>query len=155
MGLFAAAAAWRLRRRRANRLQLRLLAGRRRLLGEEIESRSERLEALDPEELASQQQAASGMLDGLHVALMEREAHLQNLRDLAHMQKHKLTILARQQRDATAAMAAAPEAAADAAPDPVPAPPPPENREGIEDQFLAALQQRSDTPKPPARRRRS
>lgn len=98
-GVVAILAALRIRHRRNNRLQLRLLAGRRRLLGEEIDTRSRRLDELDPEELAAQQNVADVALDGLHMDLLKREAQLQNLQELAHLQQHKLAVLQRRREE--------------------------------------------------------
>jgi hypothetical protein len=98
-GVIAILAALRIRHRRNNRLQLRLLAGRRRLLGEEIDTRSRRLDELDPEELAAQQNVADVALDGLHMDLLKREAQLQNLQELAHLQQRKLAVLQRRREE--------------------------------------------------------
>jgi hypothetical protein len=98
-GVISILAALRIRHRRNNRLQLRLLAGRRRLLGEEIDTRSRRLDELDPEELAAQQNVADVALDGLHMDLLKREAQLQNLQELAHLQQHKLAVLQRRREE--------------------------------------------------------
>lgn len=154
VGLAAALAAWRVRRQRSNRLHLRLLAGRRRLLGEEIDSRQQRLAGIDADELSAQQHEAGGLLDGLHVALLDREAHLQSLQELAHLQQHKLKILNRHRSQALAATASMDSTAAQ----PGPAASSPtgnviESRDDLEDQFLQALQKRDDAPRPRPRRR--
>jgi hypothetical protein len=152
VGLIAALAALRTRRRRSNRLQLRLLAGRRRLLGEEIETRSLRLAELDPEELATHRSLADASLDGIHVALLEREAHLQNLQDLAHLQQHKLAVLRRRYEELPTLPVgddpAHPAASSKAHGGII------ERREHLEDRFLETIQQRDDAPKPRPRRRR-
>jgi uncharacterized transporter YbjL len=130
---------------------LRLLAGRRRLLGEEVETRVERLAELDPEELATNRGLADASLDGIHMALLEREAHLQNLQDLAHLQQHKLAVL-RRRHEELSMLPAGDDAAKPAATKTdggiI------ERREHLEDRFLETIQQRDDAPKPRSRRRR-
>ncbi|MBT4610445.1 MAG: hypothetical protein HOM68_28385 [Gemmatimonadetes bacterium] len=84
---------WQMRRRQQNKLALRVLAGQRRLLGEEIEERMEDLSQVDDTDLRQRIQASFGFVDDLHVGALERQAHLQNLEDLAHLQRHKITIL--------------------------------------------------------------
>jgi hypothetical protein len=148
--LVAGVAAWRQRQRRSNRLQLRLLAGRRRLLGEEVDSRSERLSRLKPEELAADRRAADSVLDGIHMALLDREAHLQNLQDLAHLQQHQLAILRHRHQELSTQIPqqpAPPQVGSDGSII--------DQREQLEDRFLETLQQREDTPKPRRRRRRN
>ena len=84
---------WQMRRRRQNKLALRVLAGQRRLLGQEVDERFEELAEIDEEDLRSRLDVAIGLVDGLHVGLLERQAHLQNLEDLAHLQRHKIAVL--------------------------------------------------------------
>ena len=144
-------AALRTRQRRSNRLQLRLLAGRRRLLGEEIETRGLRLAELDPEELATHRSLADASLDGIHVALLEREAHLQNLQDLAHLQQHKLAVLRRRYEE----LPTLPVGDDPAHPETSKAQGGIiERREHLEDRFLETIQQRDDAPAPRPRRTR-
>ena len=131
---------------------MRLLAGRRRLLGEEVETRVERLAELDPEELATNRGLADASLDGIHMALLEREAHLQNLQNLAHLQQHKLAVLRRRHEELSMLPAGGDATQKPAAPKTdggiI------ERREHLEDRFLETIQQRDDAPKPRSRRRR-
>jgi hypothetical protein len=149
IGMIAGLAALRIRRRRDNRLQLRLLAGRRRLLGEEIGSYSGRLAALDPEELAADRRTADGILDNVHIALLDREAHLLNLQELANLQRHKLAVLQRRRDELPSVGAETRNALPEEKENLV------ESRETLEDQFLGSIQQRHDAPKPRSRRRRT
>lgn len=84
---------WQMRQRRQARLALRVLSGRRRLLGEEIEERLAQLDGFDDADLADAVGEASMMVDALHVGSLERQAHLQNLEELALAQRHKIAIL--------------------------------------------------------------
>jgi hypothetical protein len=81
---------WRLQKR--DRIQLRLHRGRSRLLGEEIEQRAAELIRYDDEMLAPARFDADRALDELHVAMMDRHAHVLNSQDLAHLQRHKIAI---------------------------------------------------------------
>lgn len=81
---------WRLQKR--DRLQLRLLRGRRKLLGEEIERRTSELIQHSDELLAPARFDADRALDELHVAMMDRHAHILNCQDLARLQVHKIAI---------------------------------------------------------------
>jgi hypothetical protein len=153
VGLVAGIAAWRTRSRRTNRLQLRLLAGRRRLLGEEITSRCEHLEEAYAGAIEQERLAAAATIDGLQMRLLDREAHLQNLQDLAHLQRHKLTILDHRRSDLVAAAAAGDPAPADAGPAPAREPGILERREGLEDGLLDSIQKRSAPPRSRRRRR--
>jgi hypothetical protein len=100
--LFGIAAAWFLwlyvdiRRRKDDRIQLRLLVGRSRLLQEEIDRRIEALALLDPEILATTRQQAQSALNELQILLVERQAHLQDREELGHLQHTKITLLEKQ-----------------------------------------------------------
>ncbi|MBT3343897.1 MAG: hypothetical protein HN712_05030 [Gemmatimonadetes bacterium] len=85
---------WQIRRQRQTRLTLRVLSGQRRLLGEEIDERLEQLRGFDEADLEQKLLAAPGFVDHVHVGLLERQAHLQNLEDLTHLQRHKIAVLA-------------------------------------------------------------
>ena len=118
------------RRRRQKRLELRLLAGRQRLLGEELERCTADLQEFDQEELAALRQEAENALDQLHVALIERQAHLLNYEDLAHLQQCKIDIL----DAACAEIEAVPPPSSH---EPAPTPPPPrKERSELENQLL-------------------
>lgn len=81
---------WRLQKR--DRIRLRLQRGRSRLLGEEIEQRTIDLLEYDDERLTPARTDAERALNELHVAMMDRHAHMLNSQDLAHLQRHKIAI---------------------------------------------------------------
>ncbi len=83
---------WIYRRNREAITQLRLLNGRRHLLDEEIARQSAALQAIDDERVADLRQRAEEALDGLNIALVERQAHLLNYADLAHLQAYKIRL---------------------------------------------------------------
>ncbi len=78
--------------RRRSRIQLRLLAGRSRLLAEELSNRSGELET-GFGELDSACAVARDSLDLLQVSILDRQAQLQNYEDLASLQRHKLSVV--------------------------------------------------------------
>lgn len=82
-----------LRRRRQEKLELRLLAGRERLLGDELEACLAALEELDDGRIDAARASAEEALNGLHVRLVERQAHLLNYEDLVHLQECKIEAL--------------------------------------------------------------
>jgi len=135
---------WQMRRRRQNKLALRVLAGQRRLLGEEVDERFEELAEIDEEDLRSRLDGAIGLVDGLHVGLLERQAHLQNLEDLAHLQRHKIAVLGHHLDEAASQ---APEQ-----PPPIEDEPEqlPQTREDLEDDLLGRISQHT----PPRSKRR-
>ena len=100
--LIAGMVALLLRRRRRARLNLRLLAGRRRLLTDQIEERSEALSEIDDEQIARQTQLAKQALDELNVLLIERQSHLLNFEDLTNLQSYRICVLEAALRDAAA-----------------------------------------------------
>lgn len=83
---------WAYRRNKEATTQLRLLNGRRLLLDEEIARQSAALQAIDAERLEALRQRAEEALDGLNIALVERQAHLLNYADLAHLQAYKIRL---------------------------------------------------------------
>lgn len=83
---------WVHRRNKEATTQLRLLNGRRHLIDEEIARQSAALQAVDAKRVATLQQRAEEALDGLNVALVERQAHLLNYADLAHLQAYKIDL---------------------------------------------------------------
>ena len=135
---------WQMRRRRQNKLALRVLAGQRRLLGEEVDERFEELAEIDEEDLRSHLDVAIGLVDGLHVGLLERQAHLQNLEDLAHLQRHKITVLGNHLREAASQ---APEQTNPIEDEPEQLP---QTREDLEDDLLGRISQHT----PPRSKRR-
>ena len=82
------------RQRKNERTELRLLAGRRQLLSRELHACFAELEALDEDAIATRRHEAGPNIDRLHVALVERQAHLLNCEDLAHLQQCKIALLA-------------------------------------------------------------
>lgn len=152
IGLTALVAAVQIRRRRSNRLQLRLLAGQRRLLGDEIARRCEDLASLNGDGLDTCQREGEAQLGIVHTRLLDRQAHLQNLEDLARMQRHKIAILQRRGEEIAAG-----RATGEAPPDPETLPREDslvDRREHLQDRLLAQIQQRGGAPRPPRRRRR-
>ena len=146
----ALVAALRIRRRRGNRLQLRVLAGRRRLLGEEIDERLGRLDELPVTELAADRRRAEAVLDLIHAQLLDREAHLQNMADLAGLQRHKIAVLSLRQDDVAGELVDDHLATSE---DDVPEDTGIlERRDRLEDKLLERIQERS--PQPPKRPRR-
>ena len=127
---------WQMRHRQQNKLALRVLAGQRQLLGEEIDERMADLSQVDETDLRQRIQASFGFVDGLHVGALERQAHLQNLEDLAHLQRHKITILSRHLD--SAAHESVPQAEQDAYDE---EPDLPQTRGGIEDDMLDRISQ--------------
>lgn len=83
----------RARKRRQNRLKLRLLAGRSQLLEGEITNQIKNLHDFDEDQLNTLCLEAENALNLLQVTLIERQAHLLNYEDLAHLQRLKLDIL--------------------------------------------------------------
>lgn len=102
IGLVAATVAlfaWRRVHHRRARIHLRLLVGRSRLLGEEIDRRAGELATqFGDGEIESVCVAARNSLDQLQVSILDRQAQLQNYEDLAFQQRHKLAILDYAQR---------------------------------------------------------
>lgn len=82
------------RQRKNERAKLRLLTGRRWLLSRELDACFAELDALDEGAIATRRQEAEAALNQLHVALVERQAHLLNYEDMAHLQQCKIDLLA-------------------------------------------------------------
>lgn len=84
---------WFIRKRKRLQTQLRLLRGRRHILDEEISAQTASIKAADSSNrLETLSQQASNALDALNVALVERQAHLLNYADLAHLQDYKIQL---------------------------------------------------------------
>ena len=81
---------WRLHRAKRDRVSLRLLAGRSRLLAEEVEHHAETLGSFDYQGLAHVRQQAQEALDQLHLLLVERQAHLLSYAELVGLQAIKI-----------------------------------------------------------------
>ncbi len=84
---------WFVRKRKRIQTQLRLLKGRRHILDEEISAQAASIQATDSSnrlDIISEQ--ANNALDILNVALVERQAHLLNYADLAHLQEYKIRL---------------------------------------------------------------
>lgn len=92
------AALWLWRRRQNARVHRRLLRGRSHLLGEEIDQRLASLARLPEREDTDAE--VEVVLDEIQILLVERQAHLQTYADLAHLQKVKINLLARERRRA-------------------------------------------------------
>ena len=134
----------RLRRRRQEFLQLRLLAGQERLLGEEIERHMAMLDNGDHERLEAQCQRAGESLDQLNMDLIERQAHLLNFEDLVHLQQCKLQILTARDAEREISPSLPPEtpAASSQSPDPY------QDRSQLEGQLLSRISQLQKGQKP-------
>ena len=156
--LLAIAATWFLwlyidfRRRKNDRIQLRLLVGRSRLLKEEIDRRSEALEALDPTAFESARQQAESALNALQILLVERQAYLQDREELGHLQHIKIALLETQVR-ALAQEAVAGQSPGKGTPAEIGSTEPltPRNRNTIENQLLdkiATIQHKARKPPP-------
>ena len=83
----------RIRRQKKTRLELRLLAGRSRLLEEEIAHKLETLQNFSQQALNTQQHEGLEALEQLHLLLVERQAQLLNSEDLIHLQNYKISVL--------------------------------------------------------------
>ena len=81
------------RQRKNERIELRLLTGRHQLLSSELDACFAELDALNEGAIATRRQEAEVALDQLHVALVERQAHLLNYEDMAHLQQYKIDLL--------------------------------------------------------------
>ena len=88
LGLFLLA-----RQRKRDRIELRLATGRRGLLNRELESYLTELDELDADIITTKCQEAASALDQLHIALVERQAHLLNYEDMVHLQKCKIDVI--------------------------------------------------------------
>ncbi len=82
------------RQRKKEEQELRLATGRRQLIGQEIDMYLEELESLDQNAITALRQNAETALDQIHIALVERQVHLLNYEDMAHLQKCKMDLLA-------------------------------------------------------------
>ena len=83
---------WYLRRQKYRQTQLRLLGGRRHILDEEIAAQTALLQAIDSRHLENLCEQAKSALDELNISLVERQAHLLNYADLAHLQEYKIQL---------------------------------------------------------------
>lgn len=128
---------------RSLKTRLRLVRGRSHLLSEEIERRLEALAAIDEEALAQAQQEATALLDLLQIQLVERQAHLQDGAELAHLQHLKIQVLEHQCRQ----VAALPELPPEQAPPPPDIPPSRDQLEDVLKQQIAALAPPKKKPK--------
>ncbi|MBI2502926.1 MAG: hypothetical protein HYW07_06795 [Candidatus Latescibacteria bacterium] len=136
-----------LRQRRAERLRLRLLAGQSHLLSAQLAQRLGDLKRLELEPLDGLPAEAGASLDELHVLLVERQAHLQNCEDLVHLQKQKISWLAKAPKLPPPTRETRP-----AAPSTFPA----QRRNHLEDQLLRQIEdlnkQRRNPPSPPPKK---
>ena len=83
---------WFIRKQKRQQTQLRLLRGRRHILDEEISGQIASIQTTDSRRLDAISQQANNALDALNVALVERQAHLLNYADLAHLQDYKIQL---------------------------------------------------------------
>ena len=88
LGLFFLA-----RQRKRDRVELRLATGRRGLLNRELETYLTELDELDADIITTKCQEAASALDQIHIALVERQAHLLNYEDMVHLQKCKIDMI--------------------------------------------------------------
>ena len=149
---------YRRRRHKQERLQLRLVAGRSHLLSEELRQSLASLERFGQEDPPAVLEQAPAALDQLHLALVERQAHLQNYDELARLQQRRLALLSTSREEE----ARAPRAPAVVEPSPPPAPRPspaaPRDRRQIENQLLSRIeelqkgQEAARKPPPPPRK---
>lgn len=127
----------RLRRQKQERLELRLLAGREKLLGEELERHRERLQTFDQNGLDALRQRAEATCDDLHMQLIERQAYLLSCEDLAHLQNCKIDLLTTR---IEAAQTSPPPSSSASAPSPTSTPSsPPQDRTQLESQLLSQI----------------
>ena len=133
----------RIRRQKKNRLELRLLAGRSRLLEEEIAHNLEILQNFAQQTLNTQQHESLDALDQLHLLLVERQAHLLNSEDLIHLQDYKISILKAILDDDASDRLAPPSPEVIPDPTPLTEPPPPHHRDraNVENQLLGKISQ--------------
>ena len=87
------AVAWKLHRRRQQRVNLRLLTGRRHLLSEQIEERYEALADIDAQQMAEQTGRSRQALEELGVLLIERQSKLLTFEDLVGLEAYKIDVL--------------------------------------------------------------
>lgn len=119
------------RRRKRERLELRLLVGRERLLSQELEESLNKLREFAPQPMATLRQEVEAALDLLHLRLMERQAHLLNYEDLVHLQQCKIEALKE-----TLANPAFEDLSSLPSRSPRAATPPPKDRTQLENQLL-------------------
>ena len=149
VGVVVTCVIWRLRKQR--RTRLRLLAGQQRVLGEEISRRQEQLGEFGSGSLVSGREAAAAALDQLHVAVVERQAHLMNCEDLAHLLDCKIQALAERlvHLDGEADTSTTPEAIGAPSPTPERTSGRQERRDRgqLEDELRARISQRRQPPR--------
>lgn len=112
------------------------------------------MDDIDQDDLAAHRAEADQIINGLQVAMLEREAHVQNLQDLAHLQQHKITVLEHRMADVAQPDAAQSSTTPDTEPESTHEPGILDRRENVEDRFLGAIQKRSVTDEPKRGRRR-
>ena len=83
---------WFVRKQKRQQTQLRLLRGRRHIIDEEISEQIASIQTTNSRRLDTISQQANNALDALNVALVERQAHLLNYADLAHLQDYKIQL---------------------------------------------------------------
>ncbi|MEW6749527.1 MAG: hypothetical protein AB1505_00935 [Candidatus Latescibacterota bacterium] len=139
--------------RRRRRLELRLLAGREKLLGEEIARRLQALRALDTGQAQAQREAALAGVDALHAALTERQAHLLEWEEMVALQDQRLSTAA-QEAPVGASRRTRPGGAGELPPQEPPSESrPPRTRQHLEGELLERIGQLQAEPPPPRKRR--
>lgn len=131
---------YRRRRHKQERLQLRLVAGRSHLLSEELRQSLASLERFGQEDPRAVMEQAPAALDQLHLALVERQAHLQNCDELARLQQRRLALLSTS-REEEARAPRAPAVVEPSPPAPRPTPAAPRDRRQIENQLLSRIEE--------------
>lgn len=136
----------RLRRQKRERLEMRLLAGREKLLEEELQRHRERLHAFDQNGLDALRQQAETTCDDLHMQLIERQAYLLSCEDLAHLKDCKISLLLSRLEAALTPPPPSPSKQSS-----TPISPPPQDRTQLENQLLSQI---GDRQKAAPRRKR-
>ena len=133
---------YRMHRHKQERLELRLLTGRSRLLEEEVAQHLEALQSFDQEAFDAQRQKAENALNQMHLFLIERQAHLLNYEDLINLQHYKINILTSASDHALKDLSpsSGPDIALDSEPYSEPAAPR-QDRASLEDQLLNKISQ--------------
>lgn len=120
---------------------MRLLVGREKLLGEELERHRERLRAFDQNGLDALRQRAETTCDDLHMQLIERQAYLLSCEDLVHLKDCKKNLLLSRLEAAPTPSPLSPSPQS-----PTPASPPPhQDRTQLENQLLSQIGDRQKT----------
>jgi len=129
--------------RRRRRVRLRLLTGHRALFDEQLRAAGQQLVELEEGDLLTVGADTEDALNHLHAALLDRQAHLQNYEDLAHLQQRKIAALGYH-----LAVADPTEAAAPAPAEPDKPGEPGQRREQVQAELLEKIQRAQDSTGP-------